>query len=659
MVTHSRSWQPVAWLNLALFGLSAVLAIWLLRLQLPHSASVAELLHTQATSLELLLVQNYTLPRLAMAVFAGMALGLASLLLQQVANNPLASDNTLAVSSGAQFVLFVGTLFFPTLLTFGTTLLAFLGALAALGLVFLLAWRKTLSPLIMILAGLVVNLYLGSFSATLMLFYPEESRGLMIWGAGALVQESWRDSLQLLGLFLPALAALWLLQRPLAILSLNDSNAKSLGVPVHWIRFAGLLLSAYLVAIVISRVGMLGFIGLAATTISRQLGVRSFKGQLLQTAYLAAMLLLLTDLALQLIAQYQQLELPTGAVTAVLGTPLLLWLMFKNLPHSGRLQSSSVFLSHAKTAANRTWLILLALFALTALFALFSGNSADGWSFNLTALQLDLRAPRLLYALAAGIMLALAGVLLQRLSFNPMASPELLGITSGVSFGVLVVIFGFNALTQHNLWLAGIGGALLVLLIVMAINARSGMLPERILLTGISLTALFDAAQRILLASGDFRIQQLLSWTTGSTYHAQNAVAAGLTLTALGLLGLALLFSRWLELLSLHAVVAKALGLNLNLVRWVLILFSAVLTACATLVVGPLSFIGLLAPHLAHYLGFHKAKSQLLAAALIGATVMITADWLGRQILFPYEIPAGLVATLLGGSYFLFIMRRV
>ncbi|SMB81248.1 iron complex transport system permease protein [Pasteurella testudinis DSM 23072] len=655
MVTRS-----VYWLNGGLLLLCILLSLWLFDLQLPQDWSVAALLQRQTASLEILLLQNYTLPRMAIAVLAGTALGLSSLLLQQVVNNPLASDNTLAVSSGAQFVLFACTLFFPSILHFGTTIIAFLGALGALLLVFLLAWRKRLSPLIMILAGLVVNLYLGSLSATLMLFYPEASRGLMIWGAGSLVQESWLDSVQLFWLLIPALILLALLQRPLTILGLNDSNAKSLGVPVQWIRLAALLLSAYLVAIVISRVGMLGFIGLAATTISRQLGIRTFKGQLLQTAYLAAVLLLLTDLALQLIAQYRQIQLPTGAVTAVLGTPLLLWLMFKNLPQSGRLQSAAHFLATGKAGGRRTAIGLSALFILTALFALLIGNSADGWSISpFYDGILDLRYPRLLYALAAGVMLALAGVLLQRLSFNPMASPELLGITSGVSFGVLVVIFSVSQIDMQHFWLAGMAGAFAVLFVIMLINGRSGMLPERILLTGISLAALFDAVQRILLAGGDFRMQQLLSWTSGSTYYAESGLAIALTLTALGLLLVSLLFSRWLDLLNLQAVMAKALGLNLTQARWLLIMLSAVLTACATLVVGPLSFIGLLAPHLAHYLGFHKPQAQLLAAALIGATVMIAADWLGRQILFPYEMPAGLVATLLGGSYFLLIMRRV
>ena len=85
----------------------------------------------------------------------------------------------------------------------------------------------------------------------------------------------------------------------------------------------------------------------------------------------------------------------------------------------------------------------------------------------------------------------------------------------------------------------------------------------------------------------------------------------------------------------------------------------ALLTACATLVVGPLSFIGLLAPHMARLVGFSRAKQHLLGAALIGMLLMVLADWVGRQVIFPYEIPAGLVASLIGGAYFMWGLRRL
>ena len=104
--------------------------------------------------------------------------------------------------------------------------------------------------------------------------------------------------------------------------------------------------------------------------------------------------------------------------------------------------------------------------------------------------------------------------------------------------------------------------------------------------------------------------------------------------------------------MGLGATTAQAAGLNVLWARRCLIILSAVMTAFSTLLIGPLSFIGLLAPHLAHAIGARSSAHQLSAAALIGASVMMAADWLGRIWLFPYEIPAGLMASLLGGLYF-------
>ena len=270
-----------------------------------------------------------------------------------------------------------------------------------------------------------------------------------------------------------------------------------------------------------------------------------------------------------------------------------------------------------------------------------------------------MRYPRIFIAICAGILLSVAGVLLQRLTLNPMASPELLGVSSGAGMGILVLLFVFPTQQTILFWISGIVGAFIALAILAAINQRNGMLPEKILLTGISLSALFDTAQRLAIASGDPRANQLISWTSGSTQNTDPKLAVPFFILSLGLLLISLIFSRWLELLSLQAPIAKALGLNLKLTRWILILFSATLTAIATLMIGPLSFIGLLVPHLTNFLGVHKARNQLLISALLRTTIMVLADWVGRQFLFPYEIPAGLIATLLGGSYFLVMMRKI
>ncbi|MCQ9121017.1 Fe3+-hydroxamate ABC transporter permease FhuB [Rodentibacter pneumotropicus] len=643
-------------------GLFCALSGFLFAVQLPENIRIFELFRP-TDNLDLLLLQSYTLPRITIALLAGGILAFASLLLQQVMGNPLASDSTLGINSGAQFSLFGIAIFAPQLLQYSSSLIALVGAAFSLLLVLALAMRKTISPLLLILAGLVVNLYFGACTTMMMLFYPEESRGLVQWGAGSLVQESWYDSQLLAIQSAVCFFLIFLLRRPLTILTLNDSNAKSLGVPVGKLRFIGVVISAYLIASVVSAVGMIGFIGLAAATMVRQLGIRTLTWQLITSFILGALLLAITDLILQLISLYYQVNLPTGAVTALIGTPLLLWLMFRSLPHSGRLTGATL----QKVRQYRphfTWLII-AFFAMSFIMALGLGKTTNNtWQmltpahpFNLEILAL--RYPRMLIAVCAGILLSVAGVLLQRLTLNPMASPELLGVSSGASMGILLSLFVFSAQAPLWFWLSGISGAFIALMMLATINQRNGMLPEKVLLTGISLSALFDTLQRIAIASGDPRANQLISWSSGSTQTLAPTLAVPFTLLTLLLLAGSLVFSRWLDLLRLQAPIAQALGLNISQTRWILIIFSAILTALATLIVGPLSFIGLLVPHLTYFLGVHTARQQLLISALLGSTIMLIADWIGRQILFPYEIPAGLVATLVGGSYFLLMMRKV
>ncbi|WP_373777667.1 Fe(3+)-hydroxamate ABC transporter permease FhuB [Glaesserella sp.] len=646
------------------FALLAVLfvglLITLLNALLPQDSSLSALFQ-YSDSLEILLIQSYSLPRITIALFAGGILGFASLLLQQVMANPLASDNTLGISAGSQFALFIAAIFTPQLLDVGASIVAVIGAGLSLLLVLTLAMSKTMSPLLLILAGLVVNLYFGSFSALMMLFYPEEARGLAQWGAGSLVQESWHDSQWLALQAVPCFILIAMLIRPFTILSLNDSNAQSLGVPVNRLRFIGVLVSAYLIACVVSVVGMLGFIGLASATIVRQLGMRSFKGQLIGAFIGGALLLAITDLVLQLLAHFKGINLPTGAVTALLGTPLLLWLMFRTIQNTGRLTEQGQRVSHR---FKPIYLVLILVGLVLSLWlALALGRDTSGWKllefYEFYVPIFELRYPRIFIALSVGILLAVAGVLLQRLTLNPMASPELLGVSSGTSMGILAVLFFFPTEQTALFWIAGILGALLALWVISAINQRSGMLPEKVLLTGISLSALFDALQRIAIASGDLRAQQLISWTSGSTQQVSAELAVPFLVVSLVLLAMSLIFSRWLELLALQAPIAQALGLNLKRTRWILILFSALLTALATLIIGPLSFIGLLVPHIARFLGVNRAYQQILISALLGGLIMVFADWLGRQMLFPYEVPAGLVATLIGGTYFLLMVRKV
>lgn len=601
-------------------------------------------------------------PRLSVALLAGGGLAFAGVLMQQVLRNPLAAPTTLGVASGANLALMAATLMAPGLLVFGREWVALLGGGLAMGLVFLLAWRQGLSPIVVVLAGLVVNLYFGALGMVLLLFHQEALKGLLIWGAGSLSQNNW-DGVMFLWprLLIGGLLAILLL-KPLAVLELDDTNARSLGVSLKHLRLASLALAVFVTACVVSVVGMIGFIGLAAPAIVRLLGARRLGHRLLWATLLGALLLSATDLLLQRFSGALPTLIPTGATTAALGAPLLLWLIPRLKLGSERPRPAGPNLAHRYPATKRlVGFLSLALLA-AIVTALLIGQGTDGWQWLSTfgsGSMLEWRLPRVLAAGAAGIMLALAGTLIQRITSNPMASPEVLGISGGTAIALMGAIFLIPGVGQLTLIIVGTLGALITLGVLIVLNQRSGFLPERLLLTGVAITALFDAVRSFVLAGGDPRGQQIIAWLSGSTYYVDLATALVVAGLAIVLALIARPFARWLDLLPLGAATARSLGVNVARSRLALLGLVALLTACATLVVGPLSFVGLLAPHMARLLGFSRARAHLLGAALIGALLMIVADWLGRQLLFPQEIPAGLVASLLGGAYFMWGLRRL
>lgn len=605
------------------------------------------------------LVRHYSWwPRLAIALLAGGGLALAGVLMQQVLRNPLAAPTTLGVASGANLALMAATLLAPGLLLVGREWVALAGGAGAMALVFALTWRRGLSPAVVVLAGLVVNLYAGALGMVLLLFHQETLKGLLIWGAGSLSQNGWHDAAFLAPRLLLGALAAWLLLRPLTVLELDDASARSLGVSLKHLRLAGLGLAVFLTGCVVSVVGVIGFIGLAAPNIVRLAGARRLGARLVWSTLLGALLLATTDLLLQRFAGSLPTLLPTGATTAALGAPLLLWLIPRLRLEAGRPPANATALAPRHPAPGRLAAGLALGLMAAILITLLLGQAADGWFTTLDEAVLAWRWPRLLAAAGSGVMLAIAGTLIQRLTANPMASPEVLGISGGSAIALIAALFLLPAPDNLVLVAAGTLGALASLAVLVVLNRRSGFMPERLLLSGVAITALFDAVRAIVLAGGDPRGQQVIAWLSGSTYYVDPVSATVVAGLAVALALAARPFARWLDILPLGAATAAALGVRVARARLALLLLVALLTACATLVVGPLSFVGLLAPHMARLAGFSQARAHLLGATLIGALLMVLADWLGRQLLFPAEIPAGLVASLLGGAYFMWGLRR-
>lgn len=639
----------------------AALAVVGLQQQGGVLAGIALLFDVPASGIDRMLVHYGWWPRLTVALLAGAGLAFAGVIMQQVLRNPLASPTTLGVASGANLALMAATLTAPGALLIGREWVALAGGGLAAGLVFLLARRRALAPVLLILAGLVVNLNLSAVAVVLLLFNEQTLQGLLLWSAGALAQNNWDNVLFLVPRLALGMALAIALARPLAVLELDDASAKSLGVSLSHLRIGALALAVFITACVAAAVGIIGFIGLAAPNIVRMAGARHFASRLLWSTVLGALLLAIADLALQSLLSMRSSMIPTGAVVGMLAAPLLLWLIPRLRLTEERPPGSVPAGVRRNPAAARPLAWLAGALALGVALALLLGQTDAGWQWAAPWdwWLLQWRAPRLLAAAGSGLMLAVAGTLLQRLSANPMASPEVLGISSGCAVALILAIF---FLPQSSSWtLIGVGtaGAFATLLAILALNARSGFAPARLLLTGVALTSIFETVRSLVMVSGSPLLQEIIAWLAGSTYYVDlttAAIAGGLAL----LLGLAAApFARWLDILPLGASTAQALGVRLTLARLALLLLVAMLTATATLLVGPLSFVGLLAPHMARLLGLHRASIHMAGAALVGMLLMVVADWLGRQIAFPDEIPAGIAASLIGGFYFMWQLRRL
>ncbi|MEZ9244625.1 Fe(3+)-hydroxamate ABC transporter permease FhuB [Vibrio lentus] len=647
----------------AVLSIAVVLVISvLLQITAPYSQGAGliwdTLFHFDPSNYQHLITHLTYLPRLTVALICGFALAVAGCVMQFVLRNPIASPTTLGVAAGAELGMVLGILLIPANLAIPGFIPAFIGGCLATGLVFALSSSRGFSPLHMVLAGMVVSLFLGSLNTMLLMLHEQQLTSIFVWGAGVLNQNDWSSVQVLIPLVSIPTLLLLVFQRPLSTLQFGDNVATSLGVNIKQIKLLCLSLAIFITAAVVSEVGLIGFVGIVAPAIARLMGVRALAKQILVSGLVGSLILLIVDLVIQPFSGVGGELLPTGAMTALLGAPFLLWLLQRTKLQSD-LKNRSEHVERYKLVDTRK--VLTTMFLLLVVIctvALTFGKNQFGWSVELHQSLFELRLPRVLVALLAGVGLAFAGTIIQRISNNPMASPEVLGISSGAALAlVLCTLFG-TAVGREEQMLLGTLGATSVTALVWFMGRKHNFAPTQTLLTGIALSAGLDALLRIAMSSGNENATSLLTWLSGSTYLVANQDVMLLAIGVAIVGAVALSLNRWIELINLGDVTTSSLGMNTTLVRLALLLLVAALTTLCTIVIGPLSFIGLLAPHMARSLHQYRVIPQMLTAALLGAIIMVAADWIGRTLWFPWQFPAGLLASLLGGGYFLYLMRK-
>ncbi|MEO5793943.1 MAG: iron chelate uptake ABC transporter family permease subunit [Rhodoferax sp.] len=323
-------------------------------------------------------------------------------------------------------------------------------------------------------------------------------------------------------------------------------------------------------------------------------------------------------------------------------------------------------LAHRRTRAVLGTLLLVGL--VVTLLGLRLGSYQVPWGAFLAALWgggddmgqlvlLNLRLPRALVALGAGAALATAGAIFQSLSRNPLASPDIIGLTTGSATGALVSILwlGDKAL---NLPMGALVGGLATVSVVYLFSLQRGMQGQRLVLIGLAVAAMLASVNDFLLTRAELdQALQAKMWLHGSLQGTGWLQAQRMALGCAVLLPLAWLLSPRLRLLEMGVDLATSLGLHVGRSSAYLTLVAVALTALAIACAGPIGFIALAAPQLARRL-CRAPGIGLWSAALMGAVLCASADLLARLALAPFQIPVGLVTSALGGAYLTYLLAR-
>ena len=268
------------------------------------------------------------------------------------------------------------------------------------------------------------------------------------------------------------------------------------------------------------------------------------------------------------------------------------------------------------------------------------------------------RLPRTILAILVGASLGLSGCLVQGIIRNPLASPDLLGISAGAGFCATLLLVMVPTSPTWWLSIAALLGGLLAFCLIVLLAQISNPTPARLALIGVAISAFLASAINFLLVIYPVEINTAMIWLTGSLWGRgwQHILALLLTF---GLLLLLSFYLAWrLDVLGLGEQTAHHLGISVRPIEFTTLLTAVIIASLAVSVAGTISFIGLLAPHITRLLFGHQHRLLIPLSALIGAIILVLADSLARSLFAPVELPAGVLTSVIDAPYFIFLLSR-
>nr|WP_209124763.1 iron ABC transporter permease [Alkalihalobacillus sp. BA299] len=269
------------------------------------------------------------------------------------------------------------------------------------------------------------------------------------------------------------------------------------------------------------------------------------------------------------------------------------------------------------------------------------------------------RLPRAIIACIIGASLAVAGAIMQAITRNPLASPQIFGINAGASFIVVAATVFFSGLSQSTfVYFAFLGAVMGGMMVYYLGSSGSGMTPIKLALAGIAIHFFLSALTEGLIIFNEHTTEGVLFWLAGAIdSKGWQDVKIIFPWAVLGLVG-SFFLARSLSILSLGESVAKGLGQRIGWIRLVSGLIVVILAGASVAIAGPIGFVGLIIPHITRYLVGVDYRWVLPYSALFGAILLVYADIIARFIAFPYESPVGIVTALLGAPFFFYLIRR-
>ena len=268
------------------------------------------------------------------------------------------------------------------------------------------------------------------------------------------------------------------------------------------------------------------------------------------------------------------------------------------------------------------------------------------------------RLPRVLLCILIGASMAISGLIMQNLTRNPLASPQILGINSGATLSVVVIMVFFPLLGYKAKILGTFLGAGVIGLFVHVIGTVKNLSPLKITLVGISIQLFLSSITKSIMLFNESKTSDLVFWMIGGVHHAQFIHIMAILPWFILSIVLTILISNSMDTLKMGDSVAISLGENVKLTKTVATIVVILLSSSSVAIAGPISFVGLITPHIISKLGGRNFRQNFILCGIYGANLLLLSDIISKILKYPYESPVGIVTSFIGAVFYIFLANK-